>query len=349
MYDVDSSNLGSALSGVNPTVFTQDTINQILNLVASTTGSSAATFEKVAGTANAPVTVTAGTEILQVSLAANTTTKLDMPSNLPVMIFEGATAGVEVTLKDTASTTPTTSDIAERVVITGGGNNKITVEDAKNTKIVASAGNDTITGGSGSDTVVAGGGNDTISGGSGFDVVQVKGDSTNVQVNVNADGSFTLTGATGETIQLQGVQYVALDNGDAIIAAQDTVEAAVATLYKSILGRTAEADGLKDWFNLAHNGWTLDQIAQGFVDSSEGHAHMQGTSNDDFLNQLYQNNFGRAADAEGFAFWKKALETGASRGDVASAFAEVSAQNLAGTVHTETTTVGVIKVVAGNI
>lgn len=361
MYEVNTTQLESSLSSANSTVFTQETVNQILNLVTPTSTGSAA-VEQISAASGGQVTVQAGTAIAHVALAATGTTQVEVPANLPVVIFESQTGAVNVTLHDTG---PVSSTMIERVVIGAGGNDIIAVTDDKasridagtgndtvrtaggNDVIVATAGHDSVATGGGNDTVIVGTGNDTVDGGSGFDVVTMSGSAANYQVTVQ-NGEMVVTGTGGQTVDLKNVQYVQLDNGEALIAAKSSSEVAVTALYEAILGRTADADGLKFWFDAADRGVSLDSIANGFVNSAEAQANQQ-LPDTLWLQQLYQKTFDRQQDTSGFQFWANALEHGVSRAHVAAVFAEVAADNVAGTAHTEVTTVGYVHVIGDTI
>lgn len=365
MYEASNTQLESSLSSANKTVFTQDTVNQILDLVAPT-ATSKAVVAQVSAPSDGHVTVESGTSIAHVAVATSGTTKVDVPANLPVVIFESQTGAVNVTINDgNSGGTPPATQMIERVVIGAGGGDVIVVADNKasrvdggtgndtiqtgggNDVVIGGAGNDSLVAGGGDDTVVVGTGNDTVDGGTGFNTVVMTGSAANYQVKVQ-NGEMVVTGTAGETVELKHVQYVQLDNGQALIAAKSASEVAVTALYEAVLGRTADASGLKWWFDAADKGASLDSIANGFVNSDEAKTAPQVTDTV-WLSQLYQKTFNRSFDQSGFDFWHTALENGVSRAHVAAMFAQVAADNVAGTVHTEVTTVGYVNIVGDTI
>jgi hypothetical protein len=82
----------------------------------------------------------------------------------------------------------------------------------------------------------------------------------------------------------------------------DRNEALVHGLYRSILGRDADAAGFQAWLNLLKNGTPLAQVAQGLWESDE-HRGVQ-------VDSYYQTILHRAPDALGRAAWVNALKSG---------------------------------------
>ena len=112
------------------------------------------------------------------------------------------------------------------------------------------------------------------------------------------------------------------DGSDALIFADNAKQAAVANMYHALLGRNADAGGLEFWYDHADGTTTLHTIASGFLESAEYTAKDQDDA--EFVDALYAGLFGRPADAAGADYWLDRLEDGASRADVATAFAEAS-------------------------
>lgn len=101
----------------------------------------------------------------------------------------------------------------------------------------------------------------------------------------------------------------------------DPVEAFVSRLYKNILGRDADASGLKAWSDVLKSGKEQGaKVAQGFVDSQK--MKNRNLSDDDYIRALYQTFLNREADAAGLAAWKNVLDSGLSRMHVFKGFAE---------------------------
>lgn len=371
MYDVPSTQLTTSLTTANPTVFTQSTVQLITSLAAPTSTEQAA-VEQVVVTApttpNTPVqvTVASGTDIALVAIPSTGTTLITPPANIPVIVFESATGAVEVEFNDAqasageAQATSGSGTTIKRVVVAGGGSDKITVKDSKATMINASAGNNTITTGGGNDSIVAangndsltaGLGNDTIVGGGGADTID-GGTGTDIAVLTGAVGDYTVAvsnGAmtvtrNGQTATLKNVEYVQLDNNAALIAAKSAKDATFAVLYDTLFNRTADASGLDYWIKQAGSGASQKRIGDLFVEI--GGSTFSSLTDAQFVELLYQNTFSRSGDLTGSAYWLDKLAHGSTRGEVASIFAQIAVDNF-GTAGVNT--VGYVKIIDGLI
>lgn len=92
--------------------------------------------------------------------------------------------------------------------------------------------------------------------------------------------------------------------------------AAVQQLYVGYLGRAADAEGQKFWADAIANGTaTIASVATGFTLSAEYKAAYAGLDSAALVDKIYNNVLGRAADAEGKAFWVDALAKGTVAAD----------------------------------
>lgn len=92
--------------------------------------------------------------------------------------------------------------------------------------------------------------------------------------------------------------------------------AAVQQLYVGYLGRAADAEGQKFWADAIANGTaTIASVATGFTLSAEYQAAYAGLDSAALVDKIYTNVLGRAADAEGKAFWVAALANGTVAAD----------------------------------
>lgn len=348
MYDSDVGTVEEALQNSNPTVFSDATINQILALSTSRTDATVR-FDTVAPDANGNVTVSAGAEVVLIGSSDTQQTIVKPPANAPVVIFQGR-GGVIATINDADATVPSGDQSrVDRVVVGSAGNDVIVVQDAKNTQIILGTGDSSVTTGLGVDTVQAGLGNSSIVGGSGdYAVVKLAGNASNYQVTVNNGHAIVTDMSSGKTTDITKIQYVQLDNGNALVFAKNSVEAAVSTLYHTAFGRDADAGGLDYWFDLGRGGATLKQIADAFTHSAEFAAEA-ALSNNAFVQGLYQNTFGRAGEDSGVSYWTDALAHGSSRADLITAFSQLAGNNIAGSIHTEAQVVGSVTIVNGII
>ena len=89
--------------------------------------------------------------------------------------------------------------------------------------------------------------------------------------------------------------------------------------YKQFLGRDYDVDGLNDWTGRINGGYGLDQVAHGFVFSTE--CENMNLSNEEFVKILYRGIFDREADEAGLSDWTGRLNAGTSREDVFWGFA----------------------------
>lgn len=99
----------------------------------------------------------------------------------------------------------------------------------------------------------------------------------------------------------------------------DLVKDFVTRFYRECLNREPDQAGLDGWVNGLKNGWvTGGEIAQSFIMSPE-YTNL-GTSDEEFLETLYQAFFNRQPDTGGFNGWLSALRNGMSRSSVLEGF-----------------------------
>jgi hypothetical protein len=97
------------------------------------------------------------------------------------------------------------------------------------------------------------------------------------------------------------------------------IEAFVIRFYELCLGRLPDAAGLEDWVTALLNGsQTGSDVAYGFVFSQE--FLNKNTTNEEYLQVLYEAFFNRQPDVSGFQGWLDAMQDGASREDVLKGF-----------------------------
>jgi hypothetical protein len=97
------------------------------------------------------------------------------------------------------------------------------------------------------------------------------------------------------------------------------VEDFVTRFYQLCLGRNPDPVGLDVWVSALLNGsLTGSDVAYGFVFSHEFIA--KNTSNEEYLNVLYEAFLDRQPDSAGWLGWLEALNSGASREDVLKGF-----------------------------
>ncbi|MBS0356724.1 MAG: DUF4214 domain-containing protein [Proteobacteria bacterium] len=347
MYDADQQTVTDALHNANPVVFSDSTINDILALTTGTSDT-VVRFDSVQPDSNGNVTVPSGAEVVLIGSSDSSPTTITPPPNAPVVIFQGL-GGIVTTINDGSTVPASPPGTVDRVVVGTAGGDRIVVADARNTKVILGTGDSSVVTGGGVDTVEAGLGNSTIVGGSGnYAVVKLGGSATNYTVTANNGHAVVTDNSSHKVTDISKIQYVQLDQGKALVFAKDSVEAAVATLYETAFGRTADAGGLDYWFDVGRGGGSLKQIADAFTHSAE-FASQAALSDADFVQGLYQHTFGRDGEAGGIAYWTDALAHGSTRADLILSFAQIGAHNIDGSLHTEAQVIGSVTIVTGII
>ncbi|MEC3862669.1 DUF4214 domain-containing protein [Mesobacterium sp. TK19101] len=133
----------------------------------------------------------------------------------------------------------------------------------------------------------------------------------------------TLIGLSGSDTVSGGAAADVL-YGDSFLAAYAPGPAAqVYRLYQATLDRAPDAGGHLDWTGrIAAGDIDIRAAAGGFVNSAEFQAVYGALTNTQFVELLYQNVLGRAADAGGLASWVGQLGGGATRAQVVVGFSE---------------------------
>lgn len=103
---------------------------------------------------------------------------------------------------------------------------------------------------------------------------------------------------------------------------RDDQAAMVARLYDSTFDRLPDASGLTYWTNDIKAGASLQQVASGFIGSTEFQTRYGALDDTAFVQQLYRNVLDREGEANGVETWKGALQSGMSRSDVVLGFSE---------------------------
>lgn len=248
------------------------------------------------------------------------------------------------------SATASTDTAIAKVVIGGNGNDAITYVGSANVQldggagddtltsgygndvIIAGTGNNTIVSGAGNDTIVTGLGTDTINAGAGYDTIQVQGNYADFAKSVN--GTQVVLQGTGVSVNLTGAELVTFADGQTLSIVETKAEAQALSLYQALLGRDADATGAENFLAAVDNGASLTEIVGGFLNSAEYATNVQTS----FLNDIYQDLFGRDASADdtGLNGWLSVFAEGASRSEVAAGIAgSAEAASLSNTAFVE--------------
>jgi Domain of unknown function (DUF4214)/RTX calcium-binding nonapeptide repeat (4 copies) len=267
--------------------------------------------------------------------------------NAPIWIFDG-TNNISCSFGNLAGTADNEGPI-DRVIQMGSGNDEVSVVDNGNTTIdgalgndvlILSGGDDSITGGGGNDsisaglgddTIVSGVGLDTVDGGLGFDVLQLEGSFD--QWTTDVDGRVVvLTGApgSGNGVEMTGINFISFGTPVDINGNQTSIVLTTATdnkgsamrLYQAALDRSADQSGAQYWLDeIETDTINFVNMAASFLVSDE-YVDAYGTqTNTQFVEQIYQNTFDRAADQAGLNYWLNSLDSGTSRALVLASIA----------------------------
>lgn len=194
----------------------------------------------------------------------------------------------------------------------------------------AQAGNDILIGGEHNDIFIPGFGRNEVRGGAGTDTLVLDLSLKALKISGDPNGVMTIV-YDGGSVALSGVEILAVKDGIyslvgpiAELGERQFVDE-ITLLYRAGLGRDVDASGLDYWANSLAQGTGLDQIALSLIDSPE-FAQRYGTpdtmADADFIDLLYGNILGRAADEEGMSYWQGQLAAGADRADLLTAFSQ---------------------------
>lgn len=203
---------------------------------------------------------------------------------------------------------------------------------AQNDELRGGAGRDELSGGAGDDELFGAGGDDLLNGGAGNDLLDggtgrdhawFSGERTAYRLEKGEDGLVvsTLDGANSTTVRnVERLQF----NGSALAFDADGNGGQLYRLYQAAFDRKPDSEGLGYWIAQADKGFSLLQIAQGFVTSDEfKKLYGSAPSNHDLVSRLYQNVLHRAGEKEGMDFWTGVLERkAASVAEVLVGFSE---------------------------
>ncbi len=170
----------------------------------------------------------------------------------------------------------------------------------------------TIAGSAAADTIYSGRGNDTIDGGAGLDRMVFAGNRADYTITRTASG-FSVS----DRLAIDGADTLAnierLTFADGAVALDTGGSGGQAyRLYQAAFDRAPDAGGLGfQMWAMDAAGFSLPQVAQGFIDSPEFAARYGSLSNIDFVTQLYANVLHRTPDAGGLKFHTDLLDSGA--------------------------------------
>lgn len=190
--------------------------------------------------------------------------------------------------------------------------------------LVGYNGDDILRGAEGSDRLLGMAGNDMLDGGSGLDTAEylynraaytVTPTGIGMRVSsTNSEGSDTLAG-------IERLRFA--DSALALDVGSDGIGGKAYRLYQAAFDRAPDAAGAGFWLHAMDQGWSLLEVAQQFIQSSEYRAVVgSGLSHRELVTRYYTNTHDRAPDQAGLDFWVKALDRGTSAAEVLVAISE---------------------------
>ena len=190
----------------------------------------------------------------------------------------------------------------EGQVLTGDDASQSFVVNASDSFVFAGGGNDTL-----QITSFAAANNSVLQGGQGNDSVKFTGSSS--QYNIEQHGGFTIV--TNKDDPSQQVKVVNVENltfaDGAVTIPTDTLQTTLASLYQSVLGRQADVGGFDYW---TQQTISIGGIGLSILNSTEAGAKALNGDVSHDIGALYSAFFGRAADAEGQAYWTEQVQQG---------------------------------------
>ncbi|MES3154314.1 DUF4214 domain-containing protein [Sphingomonas faeni] len=228
-------------------------------------------------------------------------------------ISNGYTGGFTAFNFDGAIGDLTLTGFAIDETITGATGNDVLSGMDGNDVLIGLAGNDTLYGGNGNDTLDGGAGNDTLDGGAGIDragydsLFRISGMST-------VAGVTTLNGSAADgTDTLTSIEHITFRDGE-FSTDPDSVGALITRLYDTVLDRGPDGIGLDYWVDqVEDHGTSLFSVVDTFASDATFQSATGSLSNGAFVDYIYQQALGRAADDAGRTFWTGQLDGGLSR------------------------------------
>jgi len=227
-------------------------------------------------------------------------------------------------------------------IIGGDGNDQFIGNEVDNL-LRGMRGDDTLIGGAGNDTLEGGAGDDLLVGGAGRDTAILRGNRNDYSISHTGRESLRIVdqrplsevtaSSRGDGVDaLQSVER--LKFADYSIAFDDQGASGQAfRLYRAAFDREPDLPGLGFWIRNLDTNWTLQSVANAFIDSPEfSSLYGRQPSDTAFIDLLYRNVLDRAPEPSGFENWQTALSGGMSRADVLVGFSE-SAENNANVIH----------------
>ncbi|MBQ5948804.1 DUF4214 domain-containing protein [Massilia sp. ST3] len=171
-------------------------------------------------------------------------------------------------------------------------------------------------------------GNQSIDGRGGIDTISYEGVKSAFAITRGATGATVADRSGGSgTDTLVNVERIAFRDVSVALDIEGNAGQAY-RLYQAAFDRTPDKVGLGFWINALDSGVSLAQVAGGFAASKEfADLYGSASSDDTFIDLLYNNVLHREPEAGGYEFWMQALQVhDVPREEVLAHFSE-SAEN----------------------
>jgi serralysin len=192
-----------------------------------------------------------------------------------------------------------------------------------------------VNGSAASDKLLSGVGSELLNGGAGFDSVTYSSARTAYKVLVSGNEFLVADSSGASQDVLSGVERLFFSTGNAVALdiGDHQIGGEAYRIYQAAFNRAPDLVGLGFWIRALDNSYTLTQVAEFMMGSSEFiKAYGSNLSNHDFVYQIYQNVLHRTPDAGGAQFYENNLNSSAaSRAEVLASISE-SAENQAGVI-----------------
>ncbi|CAH1668712.1 MULTISPECIES: DUF4214 domain-containing protein [unclassified Chelatococcus] len=177
-----------------------------------------------------------------------------------------------------------------------------------------------ISGSADGDTLANLQGSNFIDGGLGADTLTYEGPRTRYLIVVDGAVAYVTDKVTGATDTIANVQKLAFSDHTVDLFATDQTE--IVALYRTLLNRDPDPDGMAYWVGRSAAGATFAQIAQEIAGAAEHQARLAALTPAELVSDIYSTLLGREGDAGGVGFWASHVQGGVDFVAIAKAFVE---------------------------
>ncbi|MEY3979607.1 MAG: hypothetical protein RLZZ375_1036 [Pseudomonadota bacterium] len=198
----------------------------------------------------------------------------------------------------------------ETMVLTVAGlSRSVTVNDTSRASIAPQ----NLKGSFGNEVFLMTTGVDSVDGGAGIDTAFVNDVSTEFEFTRQGEKVFMAQKSSQNIDTLIGIERVEFRDRSVALDT-DAGPGQAYRIYKAAFNREPDLPGMGYWISRMDQQMDPMELAQRFVDSQEFRSvYGAKPSNAEFVNKIYQNVLGRAADATGYNWWVNKMNTDSSK------------------------------------